>query len=302
MLRQLDVLIRDVLVRDLVAIVNDAQVRFQPPDDTLRTDVANLNQPALDVYLVDAREHRKLRSNERARTFDNGFVFSERFPDRLDCHYLITAWSPTPPAPGLEPTLDEHALLYDAAVVLMNSAPLNPSRTYPAASPRLAAWPARFRDYDLPMSVVPPDGFGKLSEFWTTMGPTMRWRPALYLVVTLPLVLVRENEGPMVTTRFADYRLWDRPQSAEVLLQIGGTVLHDTGGGVFAPVGGAWVQIETLGGTTLQHAQTNELGRFTFARLRASQYRLRSTALGLGQQARVVDVPSPSGEYDLRFP
>jgi hypothetical protein len=301
-LRQLDVLIRDVLVRDLVAITSDAQVRFQPPDDTLRTDVSNLNQPALDVYLVDVREHRKLRSNERMRTFDNGFVFAERFPDRLDCHYLITAWSPTPPAPGLEPTLDEHALLYDAAVALVNSAPLNPARTYAPASARLAAWPARFRDYDLPMSLVPPDGLAKLSEFWTTMGATMRWKPALYLIVTLPLVLVRENEGPMVTTRFADYRRWDAPEAAEMLLQIGGTVLRDAGGGAFVPVSDAWVQIETLGGVTLQHVQTNELGRFTFARLRESQYRLRTTALGLGQQVRVVDVPSSSGEYDLRFP
>src|SRR5688572_18039719 len=109
MLQQLDVLIRDLLIDRIVALGNVAQVRFQPPDGTLRTDVVNLNQIALDIYLVELREHRKLRSNERERGFENGFAFSERFPDRIDCHYLISAWSPTQLAPGVEPTLDEHA-------------------------------------------------------------------------------------------------------------------------------------------------------------------------------------------------
>jgi hypothetical protein len=301
MLRLLDVLIRDVLIRDLVAITSDAQVRFEPPDDALRTEVVNLNQPALSVYLLDVREHRKLRSNERERTYQNGFAFSERTPDLIDCHYLITAWSPTPIAPGIEPTLDEHALLYEAAAVLMNSSPLNPSRVYPPGSPALTAWPLRVRGYDLPSTVIPPDGFAKLSEFWTTMGNAMRWKPALYLVVALPVLLARENEGPLVTTRFADYRGWDMPGMTEVLIQIGGTVEHDIAG-TLVPVADAWVQIETLGGLTLQHTRTNELGRFTFPRLRPSQYRLRTTAVGLGQQVRVVDVPSETGEYELRFP
>jgi hypothetical protein len=302
MLRLLDVLIRDVLIDALPAIVAEEQVRFQPPDDALRTDVANLDEPALDVYLVDLREHRKLRSNERERVYEDGFSYGVRFPDRLDCHYYVTAWSPTPPAPGIEPVLDEHALLYEAAAALMNNAPLNPARLYPAASPRLAAWPARFRDYDLPVTVAPPDGFAKVSEFWTTMGATMRWKPGLYLIVTLPVVLAREIEGPVVTTRFADYRFWDAPASREVLLQIGGTVLDTTGGGPPRPVNDAWVQVETLAGLTLRRARTNERGRFTFGRLRPSQYRLRTSATGLGQQVRVVDVPSETGEYDLRFP
>ena len=75
MLRLLDVMIRDLLVAELPALVDDQQVRFQPPDAQLRTDVANLSAVALDVYLVDVRENRKLRSNERVRSVDaDGFV------------------------------------------------------------------------------------------------------------------------------------------------------------------------------------------------------------------------------------
>jgi hypothetical protein len=33
-------------------------------------------------------------ANERERRFDNGMVFEDPAPARLDCHYLISAWSP----------------------------------------------------------------------------------------------------------------------------------------------------------------------------------------------------------------
>lgn len=304
MLRLLDVLIRDLLIRELPALVDDQHVRFQPPDGTLRTDVANLNGIALDVYLVDLRENRKLRSNDRDRTTDgNGYAFLEPAPTRLDCHYLISAWSPAQLAPPIaDPTLDEHALLYETAAALVLNAPLNPSRVYLPGAPALALWPARFQDVDLPSSFLPPEGFGKLSEFWTTMGQDMRWKPCLYLTVTIPIALAREMAGPMVTTTFADVRVTANATSSELWLGIGGHVIDERTDPVHpAPVADAWVRIETLAGTPVALVTTSELGRFTFERLRASQYRLRTGARSLGVQARVVDVPSETGEYDLRF-
>ena len=141
MLRLLDLLIRDLILREVPALIDDQHVRFQPPDDVLRTDIGNLAGISLDVYLVDLRENRKLRSNERVRTTDgNGYVFEERVPDRLDCHYLISAWSPATLAPPLvDPTLDEHALLYEVAAALMLNAPFNPTRVYAPGSAALNA-------------------------------------------------------------------------------------------------------------------------------------------------------------------
>ena len=52
MLAQLDRLIREVLVAQIAAITSAAQVRFQPPDSSFRTDVVNMNSLALIVYLV----------------------------------------------------------------------------------------------------------------------------------------------------------------------------------------------------------------------------------------------------------
>jgi hypothetical protein len=299
------VLIRDLLLDQIPGLTTEAQVRFQPPDATLRTDVANLDRMVLDVYLVELRDNRRLRSNERTRTLDQGFVFTEQAPERIDCHYLISAWSPAQLAPGIEPTLDEHALLYDAAAALIRTATLTPSRLYPAASAKLAAWPERFRDDEMPATVLPIEGFPKLSEFWTTMGQGSPWKPAVYLVVTLPVALVREPAGPMVTTRITEYRHPDQPGTGEIWIQIGGHVLdttHPLPDGSPAPVAGAWVQLETIPGAVVQRTSTTSLGRFTFERLQPAQYRLRTGATGLGEQVRIVTVPTETGEYDLRFP
>jgi hypothetical protein len=129
----------------------------------------------LNVYLFDLRENRKPHSNERMRFINNGLVSDEPAPTRLDCHYLISAWSPTAPAPPVEPAFDEHALLYRSAAVLIRNGRFNPSRAHPANSPQLNAWPAPFRNVDLPVVVAPADGFSKLAEFWSGMGQGSVW-------------------------------------------------------------------------------------------------------------------------------
>ena len=311
-IRVLDNLLRELFMTRVTGLrpvppgpVTDDQVRFQPPDETWRTDVGNLQRNALNVYLVELRENPTLRSNERLRSITNGVAAEEPAPARVDCHYLISAWSPAAVSPAVEPALDEHSLLYETAATLVRHAPLNPSRIYPPGAAALAAVPEPIRDADLPTRVAPADGFAKLAEFWGTMGATHRWKPVVHLVVTLPVALPLEIVGPLVTTRVTEYRRGDRPGTAEVSIQIAGRVLNATGvpaGGMPPPVAGAWVRLETPAGVPLQTTETNSAGRFTFLGLRADRYRLRARATGLGERTREIDVPASTGEYDLRFP
>lgn len=307
MIDHFDNILRDLLLARVSGLTDESQVRFQPPDDDWRTHVTNLTvdgQPAnaLNVYLADLRENRKLRSNARTRSVENGMVSDDPAPARVECHYLISAWSPANVTLAVEPTLDEHALLYETLAVLMNEAPLNPSRIYPAGSAALAAVPELIRTVDLPTQVLPVESFPKLAEFWGTMGTNHRWKPVLYLVVTLPLALRREVAGPMVTTRITEYRQTGRPETAEVWIQIGGHVLDATVDPP-VPVPDAWVRLEDPVGTPLQTTTTNELGRFSFGDLQPGTYRLQWRAEGHSVPAapRTVEVPSPSGEYDLTF-
>ena len=310
MIGALDKLLRDLLLAHVGGLTDPSQIRFQPPDDDWRTYVTNLNvggnpANALNVYLLELRENRRLRSNERSRTVNAGIVTEEPAPTRVDCHYLITAWSPALLTDTVEPALDEHVLLYDVAAALVAHAPLNPSRIYAAGSADLALVNPRIRAVDLPTQVLPVEGFAKLPEFWGTMGASQRWKPYVHLVVTLPIALDSMVAGPMVTTSITDYGSRGALTSFETLIGIGGHVLDTSNplpGGVPAPVEDAWVGLESAAGVPIGDRRTDALGRFVFERLRPDRYQLRWRAEGRPDPPpRVIDVPSPTGEYDLRF-
>lgn len=309
MISHLDNLLRHLFINQVKSITSEEQVRFQPPDPEWHTVVSNLGvRNALNVYLFEMRENRKLRTNERTREIENGVATDTPAPQRVDCHYLITAWSPATVTSAVEPTLDEHQLLYDVTAVLVNHESLVPRQVY---APNLlpTGFPPLIADAELPTSILPVEGFPKYAEFWGTMGATHPWKPAVYLVVTLPVALQTEIAGPMVTTRITEYRPSGQTETAEVWVQIGGTVnqtvINPAGEPVDVPVVDAWVQLESSTNAALQLNKTNEQGRFTFAKLRAenwpSRFRLRSGAVGLGEITRDIEVPSPTGEYDLKF-
>lgn len=298
MIDHLDNLLRHLFIKEMAEITTDAQVRFQPPDQDWRTYVSGLQGVALNVYLVDIRENRKLRSNERVREFRNGDAFDTQAPSRIDCHYLISAWSPAQPGPAIEPTLDELATLYRVTGVLINNEPLVPIRVY-YPSPLPGTFPAQIAEAELPTTILPVEGFPKLAEFWGTV--EWRWKPSVYLLITLPVILSEQFAGPMVTTRITEYRQTDKPETAETWIQIGGHVMDAT---VAPPVStkGAWVQLETTMGEPIQNTTTDDQGRFTFINLKAGTYQLRWRAVGKADPPpRTIQIPSPTGEYDLKF-
>jgi hypothetical protein len=286
----LDNLLRHLFVDRIAEITGDDQVGFQPPDQDWRNHVGTLAGPALNVYLVALTENRKLRSNEREREVRDGGVFDTRAPRRLDCHYMITAWSPVTPSPLVEPVLDEHALLYQAAAVLINAEPIVPRRIY-APAPLPGTFPPAIADAELPSEVLAAEGLSQLTDFWSTVD--WRWKPAVHLTVTLPVIYEQQLSGPLVTTRITEYRQSGRPGTAEVWIQIGG---HLRTGAL--PVAGAWVRLETPGNLPLQTTETDADGRFTFAELAAGPYVLRIRARGFAEATRNVQVPSAAGGYD----
>src|SRR5262249_16437437 len=146
-----------------------------PPDDQWKSIMQGASEDRLNIYLYQVRENVKLRSNERTVAFKEGWISQDRAPERLDCHYLITAWSPmvfSPPA--AEPTRDEHRLLYSVARVLLRNRPLVPAEVYKLgiaipSGRTLASVPAEIRDDCLPLEAALPDQTRDLGDFWGTM-------------------------------------------------------------------------------------------------------------------------------------
>ena len=190
MIHHLDSLLRTLLLTNIDQLTDEGQVGFRPPDDGWRTHVSTLNTMALNVYLADVRENRKLRSNAQHRVLEGDGYIDTPAPVRIDCHYLITAWSPTTPSPQVEPTLDEHALYYEVIALLMEKGDLVPADT-------LETVPAGWEDISLPLQVLPVEGFGKLPEFWGTVA--WRWKPMIYTIVTLPVIRPARQVGGEVT-------------------------------------------------------------------------------------------------------
>ncbi len=299
MIDHLDLLLQRLLRNRIAQLTTDAQVRFQPPDEEWRKLVSNTTGNSLNLYLVDLRENRKLRTNERERRTVGLDVFETQPPRRVDCHYLLSAWSPVTVTSLIDPTPDEHALLADAARALGEHDELDPVAIYAASTPPVAP-PAAIAQERFPITLLPVEGFPKLGEFWGTMGDGNRWKPCVYFVVTVTLHEAESLSGPMVTTALAETRVAGEPGTAQALAQFGGTLRASAAGGA-APVAGAWVDLRTTAGARRQLVRTGADGRFLFVQIPPGSYLLQVSATGFAPFSAAIDVPSSSGDYDMHF-
>lgn len=286
MIDHLDALLTQ-LFSTQVSGLTAGQIGFNAPDLDWRNIVSNATALMLNVYLVELRENTALRSNERFTQLTGGVEVQTRAPERLDCHYLISAWSPVKPTSVmLEPAIDEDVLLYEVTRTLMDWIPLDATAIY-APGPVPSLFPPDMLDPPLPAVVAPPETFPKLPDFWMRMDTV--WRPVVDLTVTLPVEHAARAAGPPVTTLFGEYGTVDQP-ALEELVAIGGVVrLAGT------PVSGAWVRLVEPG----QMVTTNPAGQFIFLGIRRGSYTLEAGTAGHPAQTRAIDVPSLSGEYDV---
>ena len=309
MIDPLDLLLRDLIQSRVPRLAALTQVGFAPPNNDWRTAVATGGEERLNCYLYDLRENIALRTNERRRETTNGWYAEHRAPPRLDCRYLLTAWSPVATTPAIEATRDEHTILSEVLAPLMRHRPLVAERVYQPgiaipSGRTLASVPDGLKGADLPAEVASPQDLPNPGEFWQGMG--VSWRPGIRLTVTIPVLLAEPAiESPMVTTLTATSMVMDRPETAAARLTIGGHVRASTAAGAGA-VRGAWVQIVGLDPVEVRAVDarmvTGADGRFRFDLPGPGRYRLRAVASGQGDLPREVDVPAGSGEYDLQFP
>lgn len=263
--------------------VTPEQLGFGPPDADWARDITPLApKMALNVYLVELRENRALRSNERMTSVEAGRATRRQVPARVDWHYLISAWSAS--SDRRTASRAEHAVLSEALSVLVQAQVLTTA------------------EGELPIEVAPPGGFPDLADFWASMGDGHRWRPVIPLIVTTAVVRAAEAVAPEVTTRCTEYRITGESGSTHSRIQIAG-VVRDT---KFAPpvtVAGAWVQLETAGLAPVAATRTNHRGEFTFLDVAPGAYRLRlRTPHHVEPPVTPITVPEPTGRYDLALP
>jgi len=254
---------------------------------------ASPNEKAVNLFLYEVKENRALRDPVPFVTQVNNGYTQKMSPLRVDCSYLVTAWSTETGEKKIE---EEHELLA-RALARLSSFPSIPESYVTAGG-------LNGQIYAPPVMAAQLDGGRSMGEFWSALG--IPPRPYFNLVVTITMdlnsIIARSTA---VTTLMTRYQSGSEIASAEEQVMIGGRVLDANHGPVAdaKPVADAWVQLETLANVQLQTTKTNELGQFTFAGLKVGSYILRTRVVGLGELTppRTIDIPSPSGEYDLTF-
>jgi hypothetical protein len=193
MIDDLDRTLEVLLKRELPAnIVQQATISFAAPDEQFPPEKVTL--PAIDLFLYDLRENEDLRSNEWVvPTKEEREALAKKQPPRvrlhrpsvrLDCSYLITAWTSSS-AP--ESPYDEHKILSEVARVLLR---------HPTIPKDLLQGALAGQQPALPTSSLQGGRLQNVSDFWQVLGKP---KAALHYVVTISVDPFAPLESGLVT-------------------------------------------------------------------------------------------------------
>jgi Pvc16 N-terminal domain/Carboxypeptidase regulatory-like domain len=251
------------------AEVHSADVTFTVPDKDFAP-----GQPTLDLFLHEVQENRDLRDDQPVtQHLSGGGWTSTRAPMRVDCTYLVTAWSPK--AGGLR-AAEEHRLL-GLTLLWLGRFPVIPD-SYLQGSLANPAQP-----FPLSTLVAQTREGQSMGEFWTALG--IAPRPAFSLTVTVALQPFPDaGTFPDVTA-----------------VQVRTALLPDPAlqGRVFDPalaaVAGASVQLVEAG----QSVTADQQGGFSFADVPFGAYTLAVQAAGHPDTTRHVDYEQDAQVHDV---
>ena len=167
MIQDVDESLLTLLRAEGSALLKRINISFRAPDKDFPNKVT---PPAIDLFLYDVRENLDLRSNEFSieRT-DKGTAKILPPAVRVDCSYLITAWSAAD-----EPSREEHRFLGEVMLALLRFPEL--PREYLRGSLADQALP-------VPTATLHPGRLQSLGEFWQALDGQPR--TALNYTVTI---------------------------------------------------------------------------------------------------------------------
>lgn len=185
MIDDLDASLEALVRRELPTLVSPVSITFASPDDDFPPSTVAL--PAVDLFLYDVRENRELRAADWSVERDtNGNFTRQRPATRVDCSYLITAWTGST---GPNPSRDEHRLLSEVMHALLR---------FPSLPPEVLVGTLQTQDVALPTSSLQPGRLQSVAEFWQALGG--RAKAVLHYTVTIGVrPTPAEPYGPPVT-------------------------------------------------------------------------------------------------------
>lgn len=257
--------------------LRNAQVSFLTPDKSFTP-----TEKTVDLFLYEVKENRELRDPVPIVERVGASYVRRRPPVRVDCSYLVTAWST---ATGSARVVEEHELL-SLAFAWMSR--------FPTIDKSHLAGSMVGQTFPPPTLVAQMDGAKNTGEFWSALG--IPPRTYFNLVVTIAVPLAVKKQDPIWPVATKDMRLLveGKPATQEQWFQIGGTVRSSIAAN--PPVPKATVLLIESDETRT----TDSEGHFSFSPLAAGTFNLKVTAPGFAEKTKAVTVPSTTPEeYDV---
>ncbi len=174
MIRDLDMTVAALLRQELhPELMQQIDISFAAPDSDFPP--ATVTLPAVDLFLYDIRENLELRNTQWIIEHqDDGTATRRRAPVRIDCSYLITAWSSDS---STTRATDEHHLLSEVIKVLLR---------HPTIPEVLLHGSLKGQEPPLPSATLQPGRLQSVAEFWQALGG--KPKAALNYTVTIGVV------------------------------------------------------------------------------------------------------------------
>jgi hypothetical protein len=229
MLNDLDETLRALLFQDLPRVTerigqDGFDVLFDVPNREFRS---RLTRPTISLFLYNIQENRDLRGRTWGVSRRTGAVETKRPPVRLDCSYMVTAWS--------NEVEDEHRLLAGAARVLFRNPVL----------PEAVLQGALADGIEITTEVAQPENFKDVVDIWSVLDNDLH--PSVRVTVTIPLEVDVSYDAPPVIDRSRIAQMGP-PQWRAIgtsPLRVEGVLQRDGG-----PVSGALIRADYSSTTT----------------------------------------------------
>lgn len=249
---------------------NEVDVEFEAPT---RAWIDRLIRPTVSFFLFEVLENTEFRQGGYQVQRGHPQAIRRLPPRRIDLQYMVSALTTD--------IGDEHRLLWRVLAAFMRTSELPPELLGEGLS-----------HLELPIStkVAQPDQAPRMLDIWGGLNADPR--PALHLVVTVPLDLEFALDVPLVLTRTVRYQRIDEGELFATLVSIGGVVRGPDG----LPIPGVLVTRE---GSAAEGSRTDEFGRFRLRDVPAGPVTLRATPPEGASHTKVLDVPADSYDIDL---
>jgi Pvc16 N-terminal domain len=254
----------------------DSQIVFDRP-----TGQFTPQHPAINLFLYDIRENVELRDNEPLieRDRPRGQAIIRCPPIRMDCTYLVTAWTMT----GEDIALQEHRLLSQIFQVFSR---------YPEIPEPFLQGQLKQQLFPIPLNIHCGDRLKNTSEFWTSLGIP----PRVFLAITATIGMnpLIDPTRPLTPARLVEKTVLQMDTILPDCFQIEGTVKDID----FQPIPQVTVELVELG----ERFVADGSGEYGFRAISAGAYTLRVTPSTGNVAEFPITVPSiTGGRYDLRL-